>query len=1054
MNRTSRLTTTTATAASFGLIIVLGASGAAADDQSSPAPVITTTTEVNYTCSDNKSSYGNQQQDVMLNPDTFTATYPQSVQPGETFTIMLQPGEWTTTEQLGRIRYDIALPTMGTIDGVALTNQGANVEGRDAPLSVIRVDEDGNEADDGAFARISAGNLTIDNGPHADNGNNDATGLTAASSLFDDQDENDDRSETFQIPGITITMTAPNTPGAIMTAGLRNAGQTDEVPTLSLLEVRNYHGYWSDSFVNDAINCAADVSAAQLTMTTVQEETVEAVDTSIGFVDSSEITLPYDNPATPEGTIAVNVTTADGAIVNKGQVTFTIGDDTQVVDVIDGVATLPDYVFPTGAAHSEVVHAVTANYNGVADIFNPSSTPQALTVTVEAEPLVQAQRNLELTAIAQNDSIDVNDIPITLTATATATGNGVDATSTPQADQTITFTKNGATVGTAVTNVEGVATFVTSVPKEHAVHVFTASLPANTTDTTEYTDAQASAELTIAATPPPEEEPDTPETDPTEDADTPTKLVPVHYECTADTAFWGNGRQDVIISPDNVAASYPQTVKPGERFTITLQPGEWTTTAELARIRYDIALPQNATIENIELANQGTGIEGIDAAIDVTRVNDSGEQAANGRFARISAGNLTIDNGPKADNGNNGPTGLIAAPGATDDNAVAFQLPGITITLVAPQTPGTTITAGLRSAGTTEQVSTLSLLEIRPGSTYGYNNDAITCTADTAGTTLVDTTVTNPDGSIPDPTDPDPTDPEPTDPESVKPAISTELTLATATDTDSVVRLGDTITLTATYTADSTIPAGSEIVFRRNGTRIGTAKTEQDGQAMLNYRVTHTGTQTFTAFAPQRTTGGHVYANSESSSLTLEVAGPMQYETATALIRTDPDQESPIETNTNVEFTATVTSDVANLEGVVAFYEGDTLIGTAPLDPAMHQAVIRHTFTSAGNRRVHAMYEGVTVKRDHITTGVFRSSTSEPVMVDVANHSIDVSVPGQDTTSGTGTSPRNDNDTSSAGGSSGSILQTLFGLLSFDSIGSFFASVFTLLRTLLGGFSA
>ena len=163
----------------------------------------------------------------------------------------------------------------------------------------------------------------------------------------------------------------------------------------------------------------------------------------------------------------------------------------------------------------------------------------------------------------------------------------------------------------------------------------------------------------------------------------------------------------------------------------------------------------------------------------------------------------------------------------------------------------------------------------------------------------------------------------------------------------------------------------------------------------------------------------------------------------------------------------TVDSDAPSVEGRVAFYDGDTLLGHADVDPATRTAVFRHIFTVPGDIDVTANYEGHEMKNSSVTTGVTVASTSSPLMTTVKSRSIDVTIPGTGTAPGTspgtspGTTPDANTETnggslggsgSSQSGSSGSLLQSLFGLFSGGGIGDFFSKLLTMLMSFFTGF--
>ncbi|MEZ2189970.1 Ig-like domain-containing protein [Corynebacterium sp. CCM 9204] len=462
----------TTTAAGAALCLVLGISQATA----AAAELESTTrhTEVTYSCEHDFAFWGNNKQDVSLSPEMISATYPEIVKPGETFTITLQPGEWSTEEQLGRIRYDIALPTTGTIQKVELADQGSNVQGTNAEISVIRVNHKGEETPDGRFARISAGNLTIDNGPKADNGNNAATGLTA------------EKGAHFRLPGVMITMTAPETSGTTITTGLRNAGGGDKVSTLSLIEVRP--GSWW-GFNNDGINCTADAAGAELGNTVVGP-----VDSAVTFIKTDPIELFYDNPHLISNDLSVKVNHPDGSAISHGKVRFTVGDQSEEVEVVDGRARITDIQLPVPEGREPAVYEATATYLGVDGIYRPSTASETVPVIVAPKALDEVQGTISLNAVPDYDDLlisDVTNIPVILTATV-----GSDDGSALPDGLTVNFRIDDINLGSVRIN-NGTASFLAFVTNEAHRHTVSATVNDHTTDSVHFTGATADTQVDI-----------------------------------------------------------------------------------------------------------------------------------------------------------------------------------------------------------------------------------------------------------------------------------------------------------------------------------------------------------------------------------------------------------------------------------------------------------------------------------------------------------------------------------------------------------------------------
>jgi len=148
------------------------------------------------------------------------------------------------------------------------------------------------------------------------------------------------------------------------------------------------------------------------------------------------------NPSNYGQAVTLTATvTSTGPYQPTGEVTFKNGSATLAGGVLlkaDGVATLITAKIPVGA------NTLTATYNG--DAFNGKSVSAAITQTVS-----QASVSMVLTS-TPNPSTFGKSVKFT----ATLTSNG----SLP-AGQPVTFSYNGATLGTANVNSKGVATFST-----------------------------------------------------------------------------------------------------------------------------------------------------------------------------------------------------------------------------------------------------------------------------------------------------------------------------------------------------------------------------------------------------------------------------------------------------------------------------------------------------------------------------------------------------------------------------------------------------------------
>jgi hypothetical protein len=170
--------------------------------------------------------------------------------------------------------------------------------------------------------------------------------------------------------------------------------------------------------------------------------------------------------------------------------------------------------------------------------------------------------------------------------------------------------------------------------------------------------------------------------------------------------------------------------------------------------------------------------------------------------------------------------------------------------------------------------------------------------------------------------------------------------------------IGDPVTLTATLTPAST--TGS-VSFYNGSTVIGTASVNA-GVATLNTTFAASGTVALKAvFA-----GNSSWETSTSNSVSLFVTG----NTAdTVVLQSNP-------SSLIIGYTATLTASItpSAATGMVSFYSGSVLLGTAPVKSGV--ATLQNTFMSAGTQSLTAAYTGDTT---------YLASTSTPYTLTVSS---------------------------------------------------------------------
>lgn len=169
--------------------------------------------------------------------------------------------------------------------------------------------------------------------------------------------------------------------------------------------------------------------------------------------------------------------------------------------------------------------------------------------------------------------------------------------------------------------------------------------------------------------------------------------------------------------------------------------------------------------------------------------------------------------------------------------------------------------------------------------------------------------------------------------------------------------------------------------------------------------------------------------------------------------------EAEVLTGDLIRFIATVDAGDSTIEegATVPFFDGNTFLGTAPLDPATGQAVFDHRFAERGEHQIRAVLNGREKKDgEGVITEVLEPSESAPVTLDVREHDVVIEEPGDnpgdnpgdEPGDGSGDEPGDNpspNPGNSSGSSSGGFLASIIGFLgSLGIIGTFLISIFGL----------
>jgi hypothetical protein len=178
-------------------------------------------------------------------------------------------------------------------------------------------------------------------------------------------------------------------------------------------------------------------------------------------------------------------------------------------------------------------------------------------------------------------------------------------------------------------------------------------------------------------------------------------------------------------------------------------------------------------------------------------------------------------------------------------------------------------------------------------------------------------------------------------------ATATSLTTSTAMN---VSVSGETVTLTATVTQkEGTVVPTGKVDFTNNGAALGSGPaTLVNGKATLTTTDLPVGSDTVKAAYE-----GNKPFTPSFSSVTQSV-----YQTGT---KTSLSADPPTSMlGTPVTFTARVATTNGTIPGaaLVTFADGNTTVGTAPLDPAMGIAQVRSSTLSVGPHQITASYAG------------------------------------------------------------------------------------------------
>ncbi|HJD79818.1 MAG TPA: Ig-like domain-containing protein [Corynebacterium pollutisoli] len=942
---------TAVAALTFGLITLPGGDDALA------APV-TENRSVAHQCVEDRGVFS-QGPDTTVSPDNLTMTFPREVHPDETFTVSIQPGTMTSrSKRLGSMKYDIELPQGVAISNLRISGVGTNL--RDVAPEVTRVGDDGHNNPNGRYARIWAEQRTVNNGPQTDDTRGGVDkGMRVATH------------QTFRLPQISFDVTAPDTAGATITSGLRAAGNGAGPKNNS--NTANTLSFVAHANVADAVYCTPDANGRNLTSTRVVPRGTET-----SFAETST-DLEVTSGGGPT-TLTANVTHDNGSPVTEGEVEFDFGDGspTVTVPVNNGVATV-EHTYPELDDRNPVGHTATARYLGVQGRTNPSE--DATTVTVNPEPREQVQATVDLTGEARADQAADGQIPVELRAAVGAT----DGQTLPEGTEVV-FYRGDEEVGRA-TATNGVATTTVNVPDEKATLTFRAVVADFETETQEVTGAEDTTSIDVAPVS---------NTSLSLDVIQPVKVgedatITATYSATpsvpagTEVTFLADGAEigTATVNAEGVATLNHAFDAAGEKSITAVVEAR-----EVDGRSYPRAESEARTLT---VSQQGTSTNFAETSTDL--------EVTSGSSPTTLTANVTLDDGSPVTEGNvefdfgdGSPTVTVPVvdgvatvehtyPELDDRNPVPHTATARYLGVEGRTNPSQDTTTVTVNPVPREQVqATVALtgdakvdevadgrvpVELRAtvgaadGKTLPEGVEVIFYqgTDEVGRATVTDgiatTTVDVPDEKATltfravvedmETETQELTGAEATTDVEVAPVATTSVILSG----DESVKVGEDATITATYSATPSIPAGTEVTFLADGAEIGTATVGADGIATLTHAFDTAGAKSITAVVEAREVDGRTYPRAEAQARTLTVT---EQGTSTNFAETSTDLEVTSGSGPTT-LTANVTLDDGSpvTEGEVEFDFGDgSPTVTVPVNDGV--ATAEHTYPELDDR--------------------------------------------------------------------------------------------------------
>lgn len=372
-----------------GAAIALSGAVAVAPTVTAQTETVTETTSITYTCR------GTDEGNSPGSPRDVTVTYPETVAPGEGFTVTLTPGTMrNNSRNHARFTYDIALPDNANLVSSSLGSDGSGFTSGTPSLVRINPTTKVNQSDGNA--------LRIWGGASARWGTSAGTGNSGGLIVNSGSD--------FRFPSVSMDFRAPLTPGEQIHVGLAGTGPNNSAAGAQIMYSGNT-GFFGRNFQNE---CAASANAAQLATTTVSDEAAAMLDSSTRIVGGDRV-ADSSVPVTIRAQVAARYATPGE--ISAGLVTFRDADTDEVFGAespdANGYADLTHTFDRVPDDEPDVPVNIIAEYSGVADNIEASQGTFVLTLT--PKPVVQWDTDFALRATfaAQTD----DSLPVTVTAT-------------------------------------------------------------------------------------------------------------------------------------------------------------------------------------------------------------------------------------------------------------------------------------------------------------------------------------------------------------------------------------------------------------------------------------------------------------------------------------------------------------------------------------------------------------------------------------------------------------------------------------------------------------